>query len=75
MEINSAKRVKYAGALHKGQGGKEYPKYIKKEGRVTGLVTCYLRTAFSNTLLNERWKGQEDEKGDVGWWGINESMY
>jgi len=54
MEINSAKRVKYAGALHKGQGGKEYPKYIKKEGRVTGLVTCYLRTAFSNTLLNER---------------------
>ena len=27
---------------------------IKKEGKLSELVTCYVGTAFSNTLLKER---------------------
>jgi len=50
MEISSAKRVKYAGVLHKSQG----ETYNKKEGWLTGLVTSCAGTAFSNTLLNGR---------------------
>jgi len=52
-KINSAKRVKYAGVLHKSQEGNERPTYNKKEWRLAGLITSCVGTAFSNTLLNE----------------------
>jgi len=57
MEINSSKRVKYAAALNKSQGGKEYPTYNKKEGRVTGLVTSYVGTAFSKHVAERKMEG------------------
>jgi hypothetical protein len=46
---------------------KEHPTYNKKEGRVTELVTSCVGSAFSNTLLNERQTGREDEEEEVGW--------
>jgi hypothetical protein len=37
----------------KCQGGEEYPINNKKEGRLTGLVTFCVETAFYNMLLKE----------------------
>jgi hypothetical protein len=34
-------------------GGQENPTYWKREGRLTGLVTSCIGTAFYNTVLKE----------------------
>jgi hypothetical protein len=48
--------------------GISYIKYV--EGRLPGLVTTCVVTAFQNTFRKERWKGQEDEE-DVSSYLIN----
>jgi hypothetical protein len=35
------------------------------EGRLTGLVTGFVGTAFQNTLLKERYKRREDEEESI----------
>jgi len=37
----------------------------RKEGRLTGLVTSGVWTAFKNTLLREIYNGRKDEEEDV----------
>ena len=39
--------------------------YMHKEGRLTGLTTTYIRTAFWNVLLKERRNERLDEEEDV----------
>ena len=54
------------------EGGTSYIQW--NEGRLTGLVTFCVGTAFWNTLLKEIYKGREDEEEDVSscWMALRE---
>jgi hypothetical protein len=64
MELSWADRVRN-GAILRTVKVERKILHTMKRGKLIGLVTSCVGTAFGNTLLKERQKGREEEEEDV----------